>query len=112
MSTPTPKTLLFILETLDWTGHVELPRHDMSWLASSLAAKLSPDKHMCDIWAQDMQTCQAWRYVSRRSLWQQDLTAFWAQVAIAALLSHNCFCGNRTMFSCLDLCEIECCVPF
>jgi hypothetical protein len=43
------RRILFEIERLDWTGHVELPFTDMSWLASQLYVKLSEtNAEVCD----------------------------------------------------------------
>ena len=35
--------LMFILDTIDWSGHVELGDSDKRWLANQLHAALSPN---------------------------------------------------------------------
>ncbi|GEM_PF-4721141 len=43
------RKILREIELLDWTGHVELPRQDMAWLASQLYVKLSETAaEVCD----------------------------------------------------------------
>lgn len=50
MKPPSSQYLLKIIELLDWTGHVELPSHDMRWLSEQLSASLQPKKHrQCEV---------------------------------------------------------------
>jgi hypothetical protein len=45
----TAKRILRELELLDWSGHVELPMNDMTWLASSLYVRLNKtEDEVCD----------------------------------------------------------------
>jgi hypothetical protein len=47
MKPPTPEFMLYILEKFDWSGHVELGRNDLEWLAASLSAALHGNKSIC-----------------------------------------------------------------
>lgn len=43
------RKILREIELLDWSGHVELPYHDMQWLASQLYVRLTQtSEEVCD----------------------------------------------------------------
>jgi hypothetical protein len=45
----TSRRILYEIELLDWSGHVELPYSDMQWLASQLFVRLNrTDAEVCD----------------------------------------------------------------
>ena len=46
---PTVKSLLNMLECLDWSGHVELPRSDLEWLAKEIRKILVGVPGICAI---------------------------------------------------------------
>lgn len=47
MRPPTQKQLLYIINSLDWMGHVELPEIDKTWLSGKLAESFIEDKAYC-----------------------------------------------------------------
>lgn len=44
---PKPSHVHAILESLDWTGHVELPTNDLAWLALQISAALDDKRGIC-----------------------------------------------------------------
>lgn len=48
MAKPTPERIHQILMGMDWSGHVELPTADLSWLARELATRLNSRFEICD----------------------------------------------------------------
>lgn len=49
MPIPSAKKLAQMLECLNWSGHVELPRHDLQWLASEIRKLLVGTPGKCSI---------------------------------------------------------------
>jgi hypothetical protein len=46
---PSVKSLTNMLECLNWSGHVELPRHDLLWLAKEIRKFLVGTPGKCSI---------------------------------------------------------------
>lgn len=44
---PSASRMLAILNSLEWSGHVELPDNDLSWLAIQISARLDEKKDLC-----------------------------------------------------------------
>jgi hypothetical protein len=49
MPIPSVKSLINMLECLDWSGHVELPRTDLEWLATQIRRFLVGTPGKCGI---------------------------------------------------------------
>ena len=49
MSSPKPKTILAILDSLDWRGHIEVSEEDKRWLSAEIAGALSEDRSACGV---------------------------------------------------------------
>lgn len=49
MRTPTPKTIRYVLDTINWIGHIEISEADKDWLAAEIAAALSEDEALCGV---------------------------------------------------------------
>lgn len=47
MKPPTRQTIYHIIDSLDWTGHVELGDNDKSWLAMQIAGAFIEDRTIC-----------------------------------------------------------------
>ena len=43
-----PRQVRHFLDSLDWSGHFELPDLDLSWLADQISAWLSGASHLCE----------------------------------------------------------------
>jgi len=50
MKTPNPRTILHVIDSLDWSGHIELGDNDKNWLAMQISDALNPpgDKLRCE----------------------------------------------------------------
>jgi hypothetical protein len=49
MKPPKPKTILTILDTINWQGHIELSELDKRWLSAEIAGALSEDSAVCGV---------------------------------------------------------------
>ena len=49
MNSPKPKTILAILDAIDWAGHIEISDGDKLWLSTEIAAALSEDSVVCGV---------------------------------------------------------------